>query len=179
MVWQCNDKFKGKKCSSTHLTEDEIREVFIRAFNELFTGKREILNNIQLVQKEICDLAPLEKERDRLSGEVQVLTDMANNMIKRNATVAQDQTEYQKNYDSLVAKYEVARKAYDEVVEKIENLTYKRSMLDNFVKELRKQENLLTEFDTSLWSSLIDYMNVRKKDDIDVTFKDGTTIHIG
>jgi len=63
-------------------------------------------------------------------------------------------------------------------VEKIENLTYRRSMLDHFAKELGKQEVLMTEFDTSPWGALIDYMTVRKKNDIDVTFKDGTTIHI-
>ena len=179
VVWQCNDKFKGAKCTTAHLTEDEIKVAFIKAFNILFTSKAEIIANIKLVQKEICNLATLEDERDRLAEEVQVLTDMANNTIKRNATVAQDQAEYQKNYDALLAKYDTARKAYDEVVEKIQNLTYRRSMLDNFVKELGRQENLLTEFDSGLWGALIDYMTVRKKDDIDVTFKDGTTIHIG
>ena len=179
VVWQCNDKFKGEKCTTAHLTEDEIKEAFIKAFNILFTSKAEIIANIKLVQKEICNLSPLEDERDRLAEEVQVLTDMANNMIKRNATVAQDQAEYQKNYDALLAKYDTARKAYDEVVDKIQNLTYRRSMLDNFVRELGRQENLLTEFDSGLWGALIDYMTVRKKDDIDVTFKDGTTIHIG
>jgi|GEM_PF-6039980 hypothetical protein len=70
------------------------------------------------------------------------------------------------------------RKLKENGVEKIENLTYRRSMLDHFAKELGKQEVLMTEFDTSPWGALIDYMTVRKKNDIDVTFKDGTTIHI-
>ncbi len=37
----------------------------------------------------------------------------------------------------------------------------------------------LTEFDEGLWGTLVDFMTVYSKDDISVTFKDGTEIHIG
>ena len=47
------------------------------------------------------------------------------------------------------------------------------------IENLRNDEKfVIGQFDTSLWSSLVDCMTVRKKDDIGVTFKDGTIIHI-
>ena len=49
---------------------------------------------------------------------------------------------------------------------------------NSFSKELRKQENILKEFDEGLWGSLVDFMTVHSKEDIEVTFKDGTTIQI-
>lgn len=63
-------------------------------------------------------------------------------------------------------------------MEQIECLTARNSLLNSFSKELRKQENILTEFDEGLWGSLVDFMTVHSKENIEVTFKDGTTIRI-
>ena len=45
-----------------------------------------------------------------------------------------------------------------------------------FLKGLRKQEGLITEFDESLWHSLVDYATVYSYKDMRFTFKDGTEI---
>ena len=42
-------------------------------------------------------------------------------------------------------------------------------------RELRNQD-LIKEFDARLWGSLVDFITVYSKDDIRVTFKDGTEI---
>lgn len=47
--------------------------------------------------------------------------------------------------------------------------------MDNFIQEVREQE-LIKEFDAWLWGSLVDFITVYSKDDIRVTFKDGTEI---
>lgn len=47
--------------------------------------------------------------------------------------------------------------------------------MDSFIKELREQE-LIKGFDARLWGSLVDFITVYSKDDILVTFKDGTEI---
>lgn len=47
--------------------------------------------------------------------------------------------------------------------------------MDNFIQELREQE-LIKEFDARLWGNLVDFITVYNKDDIRVTFKDGTEI---
>ena len=51
-------------------------------------------------------------------------------------------------------------------------------MLSSFAKKLKEQETLLTEFDEGLWGTLVDFMTVYGKDDIGVTFKDGTEIRV-
>jgi hypothetical protein len=47
--------------------------------------------------------------------------------------------------------------------------------MDSFIKELQGQE-LIKTFDERLWGSLVDFITVYSKDDIRVTFKDGTEI---
>ena len=45
-----------------------------------------------------------------------------------------------------------------------------------FLKGLRKQEGLISEFDEGLWHSLVDYATVYSYKDMRFTFKDGTEI---
>ena len=50
------------------------------------------------------------------------------------------------------------------------------STINAFLYTLRRQDNLLTEFDEKLWRSLVDYATVYDKDDVRFTFKDRTEI---
>ncbi|NLE26929.1 MAG: hypothetical protein GX625_16620 [Clostridiaceae bacterium] len=50
------------------------------------------------------------------------------------------------------------------------------STINAFLHALKKQENLLTEFDEKLWCSLVDYATVYDKGDVRFTFKDGSEI---
>ena len=106
------------------------------------------------------------------------LSEIAKNAIRENATIAQDQGEYQKRYDEVVKRYEDAKADYEATVKQIEEQTVKASMLTSFSRELRKQESVLEEFDEGLWGTLVDFMTVHSRKDIEVTFKDGTTIGI-
>lgn len=91
-----------------------------------------------MVQTEICNMADFETERDKLAREMQVVSEMARNAIRKNAAIAQDQNEYQKRYDELVKQYEDTKIAYEKTVEQIECMTTRNSMLNSFSKELRK-----------------------------------------
>jgi len=46
-------------------------------------------------------------------------------------------------------------------------------------KAFTAQSGAVTKFDEGLWGTLVDFMTVYSKDDISVTFKNGTEIHIG
>lgn len=100
----------------------------------------------------------------------------AKNAIRKNAAVAQNQNEYQRRYDEWVKQYEDTKAAYEKTVEQIESMVARNSLLNIFSKELRKQENILTEFDDGMCGG--DFMTVHSKKDIEVTFKDGTTLRI-
>jgi len=176
VIWQCNHKFDGRKCETPHLTEDEIKEIFVKAFNRHFENRAEVIGNIKDFQKTICNTAELESERDRLANEMQVLSEMAKNAIQENATIAQNQEEYQKRYDELTKRYEDANTSYEKTVKEIEKLTARASMLNSFSRELRKQETLLEKFDEGLWGTLVDFVTVYGKEDVRVTFKNGVEI---
>lgn len=179
VIWQCNHKFDGdKKCTTPHLTEEEIKETFVRAFNRLFNGKEILLENLKEVRMRICDTKSLEAEKMKLADELQVLADMVQSCISENARIAQNQTDYQKRYDELVDRYDEVKGKYDATVQSTQAKHAKAERLDAFAKALESRDEALTEFDEGLWGTLVECMTVYGKRDIGVTFKDGTEIRI-
>ena len=67
-----------------------------------------------------------------------VLVDMVQGCIAENARIAQDQAEYQKRYDGLVAKYDAAKARYDETIAAISAKEAQSARLVSFAKTLRQ-----------------------------------------
>ncbi len=157
------------------MTENEIKDAFVQAVNQLIGNKEEILNNIVVLKQRLTDIGSLEKERDALELDLNMLADKVQQLIAENARVVQNQDDYDRNYNELVSRYEAAKTQYDKNCEAIQYRKARSRQMDSFIKELRNQD-LIKEFDARLWGSLVDFITVYSKDDIRVTFKDGTEI---
>lgn len=115
-------------------------------------------------------------EKEALADEMNVLAEMTQSIIAENARVAQDQDEYQKRYDSLVERYDAAKQKYDEAVSAITAKEAQGERMAEFIKVLKSQNGIITEFDGRLWSSMVDFVTVGRKKEMVFTFRDGTTI---
>lgn len=173
-IFRCNDKFKNH-CTTPHITEEEIKDIFVKAVNQIIRRKGEILENIGFLKERLTNTEALEKERGKLSTDLNLLADKVQQLIAENARVAQNQDEYARKYDELVGRYEATKKQYDKACEDIQYRKARSKQLESFIKDLQSQEPI-QEFDVRLWSSLVDFITVYSKDDIRVTFKNGTEI---
>ena len=108
-IWQCNHKFDGDcRCQTPHLTDEEIQLHFLSAANKLLATKAAVIANGREMQALLFDTTELEAEQTQLLEETQVVSDMVQQAIQENARTALNQTEYQKRYDSLSAKFDKA-----------------------------------------------------------------------
>ena len=177
VVYRCNHKYKDEKCQTPHVTEDEVKALFIKAYNELISEKKEIIANAELIRKTLCITDGLLEEKQKLEDEILVLVEMTQNLVAENARVAQDQEEYQKRYDGLVQRYETTKKEYDELVDKIEQKEAHGERMRQFIKTLKDQDGIITEFDDVLWGSMVELVTI-SREKRSVTFKDGTEITV-
>lgn len=175
VIWQCNHKFEGEKCGTPTLTEDKIKELFLRAANKVVDQKEQFIAIYEQVLSKSLDTTGLESELSELETEINIAAELIEECIKENAHVALDQAEYQKRYDGLVARFDKAKARHAEVTELITERTARRHQIETYLKELRSRE-LLTEFRETDWLAMVDYVTVHSKDDIRVTFKDSTEI---
>lgn len=157
------------------MTENEIKDAFVQAVNQLIGNKEEILNNIVVLKQRLTDIGSLEKERDALELDLNMLADKVQQLIAENARVVQNQDDYDRNYNELVSRYEAAKTQYDKNCEAIQYRKARSRQMDSFIQELRNQD-LIREFDARLWGSLVDYVMVGVDGSMTVVFRDGTKV---
>ena len=175
VIWQCNHKFDGQKCTTPSLTEDEIKELFLRAANQVIDQKEQFIAIYEQVLSMSLDTTALEREISELEAEINIAAELIEECIKENAHVALDQAEYQKRYDALVVRFDKAKARHTEVTDLIAERMARKHQIEAYLKNLRSREPL-TEFRETDWLAMVDYITVHSKKDIRVTFKDGTEI---
>lgn len=50
VVWQCNNKFNGTKCTTPTLDEETIKIAYLKALNILLKDKELLISNLLLVK---------------------------------------------------------------------------------------------------------------------------------
>lgn len=176
VIYRCNRKYNGEKCQTPHVTEEEVKTAFVSAYSKLVTERKEIIANAALIRRTLCNTDALQEEKRRLESEMAVLVDMVNNCIAENARIAQDQEEYQKRYDGMVAKYDAAKTKFDETIAAISAKEAQSARLTAFVKALQERDGIIEDFDESLWGSMVEHITVGRNKEMTVTFRDGTEI---
>lgn len=90
--------------------------------------------------------------------------------------MALEQNEYERRYADLTERYNTIKADYDKISEQIESKKAQRELFKGFIRALEKQGALVEEFDEGLWSSLVQEVVVKSKDDILFIFKNGFKI---
>ena len=137
VIFQCNHKFKNdKKCRTPHLTEDEIKEAFVKAVNAVIPEKNELIANTKVMMRTLCDTTELEVEQSRLLAEMDAAVAMRERIIAENKAAATDQEEYQRHRNELVTRYEFAKDGYERVSGEISDRQGKWKVYMRFISGL-------------------------------------------
>ncbi|OPZ22277.1 MAG: Transposon gamma-delta resolvase [Firmicutes bacterium ADurb.BinA205] len=177
VIWQCNDKFQGVKCSTPHLTEEQVKELFIKAVNLLLDKRRGIIATYERIITVELDTAELEKKQ-RIASERLIRIEEENaELITQNATLVLDEEIYKAQHDEILARYEETSKELQELNAKINDMVARRETIRRFWHEFEKLEPV-TEFDNILWISLLDEMIVYSKERIVFVFRDGSEVEV-
>ncbi|HAL18481.1 MAG TPA: recombinase family protein [Spirochaetaceae bacterium] len=170
IIWQCNGKYSGDgKCQSRHVTEAEIREAFIRELNALL--ENEIRDTEEIISSEIFDTSPLEAKAEDLSKALDGINEKVQNEIRINASITQDQDEYEKRYNALCDDYEKTKEKLDAVLSEISDLKSRKLKSERFFKELKEIKSPVSEFDEKAFERLVERIVIRD-DGIEVVWKE-------
>ena len=101
---------------------------------------------------------------------------MTEQCVRENARIAQNQEEYQRHYDGLVAQYDAAKARFDEVTETISAKEAQSERLAVFINKLKAQNEAVAGFDSQLWGAMVDYVTVGADKGVTVVFREGTEV---
>lgn len=178
VIYRCNHKFAGgKKCTTPHLTEGDIKELFVKAVNLFLGNKEEIISNLKTLETIAGENSTLKNELRESEEEMRRLLSKVNYYVDLNSRVVIDQNEYRQNYQRLVDRYNTEKSRHDEIANKLLQDYQRKQQLNQFIDTLKQTKDVIG-FDGNLWTVLIDYVTVFKKDDVRFTFKDGTEVKV-
>ena len=181
IIYRCNKKYahKGKPCSTRHLTEEEIKRIFVKALNSLVEVKEHVIAELTELIDSVCQTEELMEERDEVEQELGGLTEHLETLIRENARVAQDQTAYLKQENEICARYVEKQGHLENLSGQIAERERKRKTIEGMIQVVCGINGEQAEFDEDLWSGLLDYIVVKKDGQIVVVFKGGIESGVG
>ena len=182
IIWQCNHKFRkgdggtpcGGKCSTPHLTEEQIKTAFLTAVNKVLSGRKKAIAAFEAAKSTAFDTTALEIEAASLETEMQVISEKMQALIRENATIALDQEEYQKRFQAMSDRFEQAKAKKTETEKQIADKKARLGEVEEYKRLLKKQNGRVEEFNPELWCGLLDFVTVGEK--MVFRFRDGTEV---
>ena len=173
VIYRCNKKYahKGKPCSTRHLTENEIKQIFVKALNSLVEVKENVIAELRSLIDSVCQTEKLVEEHDRVEQELGGLTERLETLIRENARVAQDQTAYLKQENEIRRFYVEKQGDLEQLGEQIAERERKKNTLKSMIQVVCGINGELVEFDEELWGGLLDHIVVKEDGQITVVFK--------
>ena len=180
VIYRCNKKYahKGKPCSTRHLTEEEIKRIFVKALNSLVEVKENGIAELRSLIDSVCQTGELTEERDNVEQELSVLAKRLETLIRENARVAQDQTAYLKQENEIRARYLEKQGHLDTLNRQIAERESKRNTLEGTIHALCGINGEQVAFDEELWGGLLDHIVVKEDGELVVVFKGGIEIDV-
>lgn len=171
VVLQCNNKYKAKEshCTNTHLSVEELQEMFFKAYNIYMSGVEQVIEDINFLIDKLTDFTDLDLEISKANDELEVIRNMVEKLVKDNSTTAMSQEEYQRKYNSLYDKYEEVETRHNELVDKKTKAINRNNYLKRYIKILKRNPTNLVQWDSGIWALVIEKALVHK--DKSVTFK--------
>ena len=164
VVWQCNDKYgDGEKCTTPHLSQEEIQGCFIRALNVLCEERDEITAVFVEMERDISREG--QGLRNVRKTEEQGLCDVRRTEGKEQGLRDVRKTEEQGLYGVEIRSSQKRR-------------LQEAEMMHSFVERLKRMEEAVDCFDQGAWYALVDFVTVYSREDIRFVFKNGREIRV-
>ena len=174
-IWQCNYKFDKKnkeQCQTPTLNEEEIKAMFVDAYNKMIVSKDGILKNLELVLNQIISVESIEDKIKEVNKNIESVVNEVEVLIhSSNETDGIKEKELELKYDKLSQKLKDLEHQKEEVMDK-------RNKISTFISTLKDKVDLISEFDEELFNIMIDKAVVHRDKSIEFIFNPGYSVRI-
>lgn len=188
-VWHSNDKYRAiryrcnrmfdkghKQCETPILTEEQIKQAFVTAYNSIKENREQIIEDAYLMIEVIDKQEELEKEIASILEQMEEISVLVKNLIDDNATKPLDQDAYQKKYDSYKKRYDALDEKLKAAQEKKTTNFNKIKGIELFIENIKMSPQSLETWDTTLWIRLVQKAIVHREKTITFTLYSGREI---
>ena len=172
-IWRCNNKYEGdKKCSTPHVTQDELEKAFVNVMQKVIAEKETIFAVCREVLDEVLDTSDLDRIATRLQDQALGMAERVRKLVEENTRVRRDQEEYQREYDALAAEHEKLSEKIQSIEEQKKDKTDRRRRIEVFLRILDEQKECM-RFEPYTFVALVDKVVVGQNGKLDFCLRNG------
>ena len=173
VIWRCNNKYGGDvKCSTPHVTQEELEKAFVSVMQKVITEKDAIFAVCREVLDEALDTSELDRIATRLQDQALGMAERVRKLVEENARVRRDQEEYQREYEALVAEHEKLSQQIQDVEVQRKDKADRRRRIEVFLRMLEEQGEC-RRFEPYTFVALVDKVVVRQDGKLNFCFRNG------
>ena len=152
---------KGKPCPSPHVREEEIKAAFERALGRMLERRSEIFSAYETMIASLTDTARQERELERTQARLDEINLEMEHMVCRNAKTAQNQDEYNREFEALSAKCGVLKEKILKLKEQLTVKAGRKRKLEAFIDKIKNTTRLIS-FDEQLFAGTVEQVIVNR-----------------
>ena len=178
-IWRCNCKFSNEqRCSTPAVDTDTVQRKFIQAYNQLMHNRWQMVEDCEQMRRTLTDFTALDVEIDRQKQETEIITELVNAAVRENASTAQSQEAYLKKYNALTERYETASAELTRLQAQRTLREQQDKAMALFIRTLKKQPEVMTDWDDTIWTVMVEKAVVHKSGTITFVFYNGAEITV-
>lgn len=178
-VWRCNRKYDTEDyCSTPNLQESDIKTAFVDAFNRLLGDKKRYIAHFEELLPILANTEDLERDLKSLSEIHSEQMESLRKYMEENTRQIQDQSEYSQRFNEMSDACTEAEAKIRKLKEEILAQHGRKEQICRCLDELKRCGDILEEFDTELWNTVVETVRINADRVLVFRFKDGTEIPI-
>lgn len=177
VIWQCNRKFdkrSKKQCATPTLCEEDVKKMFVKAYNRMLSEKEGILANLEKALEGVIGPESIEREMRETKEAIEATVHEAEELI-RSSLGREAESLRQKR---LEARYDALLKKLDELERRRDEANEKRNRIETFITNLREKGEAIAGFDEELFSVMVEKAVVNRDGSIEFVFHSGYSVKV-
>lgn len=180
IVYQCNGKFKNKdkRCNTPTLREEEIKSMFLEAYNKFVLDKTALVGDCKLMIETIADVSLLDEQISKQIEKLEELAKKVKELVSSNASTPELQIDYINDYDELCTMHSIEETKYKFLLKEKSGRLAKAKSMELFIESIKDKPDVIDSWNSDLWILLVDKAIVHHDKSITFVFKNMKKITI-
>lgn len=161
-----------KNNSNSTLNEEEIKAMFVDAYNKMIVSKDGILKNVELILNKIVSVESIEDKIKEVNKNIESVVNDVEILIhssKEEDLIKQKRLE--SKYDDLI-------KELKELEHQKEEVNDKQNKINTFISNLKNKSDSIADFDEELFNVMVDKAIVNRDKSIEFIFNSGYKVKV-
>ena len=170
-IWQCGKKYHGESlCTTPHLTEDEIKEAFVKMLNQLVKADDTVLKLTRYAIDEVLDTTKDREQAVILADMVDELYEKLTKQLIRLGQSKSENPEERQAYETDMAEYQKLHDELQVVKNSINDKEKRRFSCKCFLESVSHLNNEELHYSEELWVTLVEYAKVSEGENRTLVF---------